>query len=112
VRSVCEFFLHANGVFRRIAVVSLAAASGDESVAFIKCVSREVGCAQLQENTDDLGSLESVKGGNEKGRGRALASKILVNSDIEDFGFISGLAGGKEADYLGAGFTDQQEAGR
>src|SRR5712671_15849 len=111
-QNVYEFFPHADGVFGWITVISLAAASGDEAVAFIKCVSRAVGCAQLQENTDDVGPLELVKRGNEKGRGRALASKILVNRDIEDFGFIGGLASSQEADYPSACFTDQQEAGR
>jgi hypothetical protein len=29
-----------------------------------------------------------------------------MHGDIEDFGFVGGLAGGKEADYLVACFTD------
>src|SRR5712675_1677558 len=87
-QNVYEFFPHADGVFGWIAVISLAAASRGEAVAFIKCVSRDVGCAQLQENTDDAGPLELVKRGNEKGRGRPLPSKILMNRDIKDFGFI------------------------
>jgi hypothetical protein len=35
-----------------------------------------------------------------------------MDRNIEDFGFIGGLARGKEADHLSACCTDQEQGGR
>src|SRR6266446_4060610 len=49
-------------------VVSLAAAGGDEAVAFVKCAGGQVGFAEFEKDAADCGAAELVGGGEEERR--------------------------------------------
>jgi hypothetical protein len=93
-------------------VVSLAEAGGGKAVAFVKGAGGEVGFAEFEKNAGDGGAAEFVEGGEEEGGGYALATKIAVDGNIEDFRFIGGLTGGQEADRLAICFAHQDNATR
>src|SRR6266852_3082553 len=99
IRSTCEFLVHAEGIFGWVTVVSFAVPRGDETVALVKAARGEVGFAKLEEDSRDCRAEEFVEGSAEKRRGDALAAKLGVDGDIQDFRFVSGLASGHEADY-------------
>jgi hypothetical protein len=91
-------------------VVSLAAAGGDEAVAFVKCAGGEVGFAEFEKDAVDCGAAELVEGGEEERRGDALPTKIAVDGNIEDFGFVDGLPSGHEADRLAICMAHEEKA--
>ena len=92
-------------------IVSLAAAGGDEAVAFVKGAGGEVGFAEFEKDVNDRGAGEFVEGGDEERRGSdAFAAKIPVDGNIEDFRFVSGLTSGHEADRSAICFAHQENA--
>src|SRR5260370_20311402 len=94
-------------------VVSLPAAGGDEAVAFVKCAGGQVGFAEFEKDAVDCGAAELVEGRGEERRGDALPTKIAVDGNIEDVGFVDGLPSGHEAGRVAICTAhDEQASGR
>jgi hypothetical protein len=56
--------------------------------------------------------LEFVEGGEQERGGDALAAKIAMDGDVEDFGLVRDLAGRQEADEMSACFAHEENAAR
>ena len=105
----CEFSFEEEGGFVGLAIVVGAAADLAEGVLLVEGDGWGAGFADFEKQASGVKNAKILQRRIQQRGGYASAAVGGVYGEVEDFGFVSGLAGHEEAGDFAQGFADKKK---